>query len=97
MPPEVLKVTIAGTTLQVPLVEDEATTLALVEQVTQRIAKIEAHARRIDSTAFALQAAFGFAAELHHAKQQEAENTRELTMALERIAQALRDVLEGTS
>lgn len=94
MPPEVLTVTIGRTTVQVPVVDDEKTTLALVEAINDRIAGLEAHAKRIDSMAFALQAAFTFAADLHHAKRAHEAETREATLAMERVIQTLRDVLE---
>lgn len=94
MPPEVMKVTIARTTVRVPVIEDEETTLQIVEQVNDRIAGIEAHAPRIDSMAFALQAAFEFAADLHHAKRDHDAENREVTLAMERIVQSLRDILK---
>ncbi len=97
MPPENMKVTIARTTIQVPVVVDEETTLKLVEQITDRIAAMEAHANRIDSQAFALQAAFGFAADLHFAKEDHAEETREVTLALQRLIDTLGEILESAS
>jgi hypothetical protein len=94
MPPDRIKVTIARATLEVPIVDDEDTTRKLVEQINDRIAQYEAHAKRIDSVAFALQAAFSFAADLHRAKQLHTEETKEVTLALERLLQTLKEVLE---
>jgi cell division protein ZapA (FtsZ GTPase activity inhibitor) len=89
-----MKVTIARATVQVPVVDDEETTLALVERVNDRIAEMEAHAARIDSTAFALQAAFAFAAELHRTQRDHTAADRELTLALERIIASLKEIVD---
>lgn len=94
MPPEAIIVTIAGTTVQVPIIDDEETTLRLVEQVNDRIAAIEAHAKKIDTIGFAKQAAFAFAADLYRANQTHDAESREITLTLERVIQSLHDILK---
>ena len=89
MPANTLRVTLGRTTLDVPVYVDEETTRALVERVNDRIAELEAHAKRIDSTAINLLTAFSFAADLHSAQEEHDQDTHEVTRALERLIDTL--------
>lgn len=72
-----IRVELGGKSIQVPVYKDRETTLALVRRVNERLAEIERDSDRIDTQAFALQAAVSFAAELQAAEQDiEAEQTQ---------------------
>ncbi len=58
-----MKVKLGGKTVEVPLYRDSRATLKLAERLNERLKAIEAQSGRIDTQAFALEAAFTFAAE----------------------------------
>lgn len=86
---------VAKVNLRLPIYRDKQTTLAIAEAVTTRVAEMEAEAGRIDSQAFALQAAFAYAVELHAEKADREADTRELLKVLDRIAGQLARLLEA--
>lgn len=85
---------IAGTVLDLPVVQDEAHTAAIADKVTERFREIEAASPRIDTQAFALQAAFSFAAELERISTERDEETRELVHALAELAGRLETLIQ---
>lgn len=85
---------VAKVNLRLPIYRDRQTTLAIAEEVTSRVAAMEEQAGRIDSQAFALQAAFAYAAELHAEKAERDADTRDLLKVLDRIAGQLKRLLE---
>lgn len=85
---------VAKVNLRLPIYRDRQTTLSIADEVTARVAEMEAEAGRIDSQAFALQAAFAYAAELHAEKAARDVDTRELLKVLDRIAGQLARLLE---
>lgn len=85
---------IANVKLRLPVVRDPKTTLELAEEVTARIKAMEEKAGRVDSQAFALQAAFAYAAELHAERAEREDDTRDLLKALDAIAASLNRLLE---
>lgn len=85
---------VAKVNLRLPLYRDKQTTLAIAEEVSARVAQMEEQAGRIDSQAFALQAAFAYAAELHAEKDERDADTRDLLKVLDRIAGQLKLLLE---
>lgn len=89
-----IQVQLAGATLTVPIYENEQTTREIVDQVNARLKEIEAHSPRVDTQAFALQAAASFAAELAQARKENASDTREILLTLNRIHEDLRSVLD---
>ncbi len=58
-----MKVKLGGKTVEVPVYRDSRATLKLAERLNERLKAIEAKSSRIDTQAFALEAAFTFAAE----------------------------------
>lgn len=84
---------IANVKVRVPVYIDKATTKALAGQVSERVAATESASDRIDTQAFALQTAFEFAVELDALKREHAEDEKELTIAFERIASKLKDLV----
>lgn len=92
---QTIRTRIAGTVLDLPLVEDEAYTAQIADKVTERFREIEAASPRIDTQAFALQAAFSFAAELERLTADREEETRELVHALARLAGRLEALIRS--
>lgn len=92
--PDTIQVKIANVTVRVPVYLDEKTTRALAEQVSDHIKEIEGTASRIDTQAFALQAAHEFAAELHALKREQERDTRDLVVTLDAIATRLKELTD---
>lgn len=91
---EYVQARVAKVNLRLPLYRDAATTLAIADEVTAKVAELEAEAGRIDSQAFALQAAYAFAVALHEEKAGREDDNKALLKALDRIAGQLRCMLE---
>lgn len=91
---EFVQARVAKVNLRLPVYRDEATTLSIADEVTAKVAALEAEAGRIDSQAFALQAAYAFAVALRQEKAGREEDNKELLKALDRIAGQLRNMLE---
>jgi len=84
---------IANVKLRLPVFRDKQATLALADEVTARIAAMEESAGRVDSQAFALQAAFAYAMELEAEQADRDKDTRELLKVLDGIATQLNALL----
>ena len=95
MSEEFVQARVAKVNLRLPIYRDKQTTLAIAEEVSARVAAMEEQAGRIDSQAFALQAAFAYAAELHAEKADRDADTRDLLKVLDRIASQLARILKG--
>ena len=89
-----IRTQIAGTFVELPLIRDEAYTAQIAEKVTERFREIEAASSRINTQAFALQAAFSFAAELERLTADREEEGRELVDALARLAGRLEALIQ---
>lgn len=84
-----IQVQVGGKTIRVPVYRDRETTQRLVRRVNERLKAIEQESDRIDTQAFALEAAIAFAAELDEAEADiEAEQT-ELFTALDRLSKTV--------
>ena len=92
-----VEVTIAGSRIRVPIFGNEAATKALAERVSQEIAAIEASSERIDTQAFALQAAMAFAAESRSLEATHHKEVAQLQVALEELSAKLAELLERHS
>jgi len=88
-----IQVILGGKTVAVPIYKDEQTTLRIVELVNRRLQDIERDSPRIDTQAFALQAAFAFAVECARAEAAASEDEAELLQSLTRLQLALDEVL----
>jgi hypothetical protein len=87
-----LQVKIGKATLKVPLCVDEQTTLAIVQRISDRLQDIEEHAPRIDTQAFALQAAYEFASEIHLLRKEQDQDAHDLIKALDAISSRLQEL-----
>ena len=87
------KVRIAGKTITVPVYHDRRTTLRLVKLVDDRIKEIEKANDRIDTQAFALEAALSFAAELAEAEKTHEKETTEVFNDLDRLSKTLDELV----
>jgi len=76
---------IAGKKVQIPIYQDLKETQRIADLVTERMKKIEVDAERIDTQAFALQAAFEFATEMLAAQEELEADQRELLKALDSV------------
>lgn len=89
-----IQVTVAGVKLSVPVLADPETTLRAAREVTRRIRLIERESARIDTQAFALQAAISLAEDLEARDQVQESDDAEMVLALEKLTEALRSLLE---
>ncbi len=94
-PPRTIKSQVGRYTLDIPICENEETTIRIVQQVNECLQKIEDESDRVDSMAYALKAAVSFAAELHKAEAERANETKEILLALDAISEALRAILQN--
>lgn len=85
---------IANVRLRLPVYKDKQTTLQLAEEITVLIEAMEEKAGRVDSQAFALQAAFAYAAELHAERAARVEDTGDVLKVLDGIGTQLNRLLE---
>jgi cell division protein ZapA (FtsZ GTPase activity inhibitor) len=97
MSPDTIQAKVGGVTLALPIYHDEKTTLDIVDAVNNRLAEIEKGSIRIDTQAFALQAAIHFAAELERCRREEDGQNRALTLALDTILERLRAVVAAAT
>ncbi len=88
-----MRVEIANVKLDVPIFGDPETTLEIAKKVSDRILDIEKRSNRIDTQAFALQAAMEFAAELVLAQADSNDDARDTARALETVSQLLNDLI----
>ena len=88
-----IKARIAGKTITVPVYRDRRTTLRLIQRLNQRIQEIEKESDRIDTQAFALQAALSFAAELTEIEAEQEEETTQVFNDLDNLSKTLEHLL----
>ena len=93
MSPRQIKVKLGNAEIQLPLYQDEKTSKQIAQRVTERLKRIEEESDRIDTHAFALRAAFEFAAEAHAIQQEADDDTREIGVALDAIATRLKEIV----
>jgi cell division protein ZapA (FtsZ GTPase activity inhibitor) len=85
-------VTIGNARLTVPVVRDIPTTQRLAAKVTERLRDIEKRSSRIDTVAFALEAAFSFAADLEEEKLARNEEQAEIIAWVSDCVRALDEI-----
>lgn len=88
-----IQVRIGGKTLKVPVYRDRRTTLRIVKRLNERLAEIEKESPRIDTQAFALEAALSFAAELDEAEESRDADSTELFNDLDVLSSTLDNLL----
>jgi len=100
-----IDVNLAKMPLKMPVIDDAETTRRIAEIVNERLEQIEKESNSVDTHRFALEAAMYFAAELEKAKQtyedyveqakaREQEETRDVLLALTKITESLRGIVE---
>lgn len=80
---------IGGGTFSVPILKDKDTTYHIAKQLQKRIKEIEKISTRIDTQAFAIEAAMSFAFAQLTAEEDLEENTQELMKALAKLSEHL--------
>lgn len=83
------EVEIAGRKLMVPTYKDSVSTQRIAASISAQIIQIEKTSPRIDTHAFALQAAYALATQLAAAKDAENDDQKELLITLDDITQTL--------
>lgn len=89
-----IEVTLAGVRLNIRPYGDPETTRRAAQEVTRLLREIEARSNRIDTQAFALEAALALAAELELKDQDQVRETKELLVAFDRLTESLRKILD---
>jgi len=91
-PRDKIQLKVGSLPLPIPIYDDERTTRQIVKQVNDRLRQIEDESERVDTLAFALQAAVAFAADLHRARAEHAEENKDILVALHAIVESLRHI-----
>jgi cell division protein ZapA (FtsZ GTPase activity inhibitor) len=84
-----IKAKLAGKSLEVPLYRDMRATQKLIERLNQRLKEIETSSGRIDTQAFALEAAYTFAAEAQRLLDDAEAERHETVKELDRLSKAI--------
>ena len=84
-----IEVKVGGKTVSVPVYQDRRTTLRLVQRLDAKLKEIEAESPRIDTQAFALEAALAFAAELADTETLHETESKEVFKELDQISKEL--------
>lgn len=87
---ETIELKIGNRPLRVPICGDEVTTRRIVREVNDRLKQIENEGGRVDTLSFALRVAVSFASDLHRARAEQAQDNKELLVALHEIVESLR-------
>lgn len=90
-------VQIAGLNLRVPKFRSEEATNALVERVNAKLKDLESHSTKVNTQAFALQAAYEFAVEVAELKEAYAVTETRFVESIKEIEErvfALRNQIE---
>jgi cell division protein ZapA (FtsZ GTPase activity inhibitor) len=87
-----IDVRIGGRTFSVPKLKDKDTTYHIAKLLQQRLKQIEAKSSRIDTQAFAIEAAMSFALDHLEAEETLEEETREMMNALSELSKDLRTI-----
>ena len=101
-----IDINLAHMPLKIPVIGDPETTRHIAQIVNERLELIEKESNYIDTHRYALEAAMHFAAELEQTKQAYAEyiaqaeaeeklENRDILVALDKIAENLRAILEN--
>jgi len=84
-----IKVKLGGKSLEVPVYRDMRATQKLIERLNQRLKDIEAQSGRIDTQAFALEAAYTFAVEAQRLADDVEAERHETVKELDRLSKAV--------
>ncbi|MFP6597465.1 MAG: cell division protein ZapA [Candidatus Hydrogenedentota bacterium] len=87
-----IEVKIGGRTFSVPRLKDENTTYHIAKLLQERLKQIEAKSSRIDTQAFAIEAAMSFALDHLVAEETLDEETQEMMVALSELSKELQSI-----
>ncbi len=87
-----IDIKIGGRNFNVPILKDEDTTYYIAKLVQERIKEIEKRSQRIDTQAFAIEAAMTFAFAQLDAEEELEENTSELMKALASLSESIESI-----
>ena len=87
-------VRIANASIEVPVFQDQKTTLEIAQRVTDQVQAIEESYGRIDTQAFALRAAFDLAVELEQVRRNADQESQDMVMALDELVTRLKDLVD---
>lgn len=87
-----IDIKIGGRNFNVPILKDEDTTYYIAKLVQERIKEIEKRSQRIDTQAFAIEAAMTFAFAQLDAEEELADNTADLMKALTSLSEAIESI-----
>lgn len=91
---EFIEVEVGKTRITVPVYESPERTQAIADRVNARLNEIEAESTKIDTHAFALEAAVLFAIEHERAKDEAAKDAKQLLVALDEANTFIEGMLE---
>ncbi len=86
---ERVKIKLGGRTLSVPLYKDMDTTIGIAKLVSQRLKDIEKASDRIDTQAFALEAAMSFAIDAAESQTASEEDARDMLLQMDALSKEL--------
>jgi len=94
--PRTVEVVLGRARVSVPLYRDAETTREIAARVNERLEEIEEATGRVDTQAFALIAAYMFAADEDRMTRERGEETQELLVRLDKVCTALRGLADET-
>jgi len=100
MSAKLTEVLIAGLTLKVPVYETREATEALVARVHAKLKDLESRSSKVNTQAFALQAAYEFAMESAELRQAYSDTESRMVKSIQAIqerVEVLKDQVEGSS
>lgn len=89
-----IEVTLAGVRLNIEPYGDPETTRRAAAEVSRMVLEIEARSSRIDTQAFALEAALAFAAQLDLRDKDQVTETKDLMVVFDELTGSLRALLD---
>lgn len=87
-----IDVKIGGRTFSVPRLRDQDTTYHIAKLLQDRLKQIEAKSPRIDTQAFAIEAAMSFALDHLEAEETLDSETKEMMLALSELSKELQSI-----
>lgn len=82
-----MELTIRGYTMSLPVCKSKVNSVELVRQLEARLSRIEDESNKVDSLAFALQAAYELTVELEEEREARQSEIEEIELKLERLLQ----------
>ncbi|PCJ52627.1 MAG: hypothetical protein COA73_16125 [Candidatus Hydrogenedentota bacterium] len=90
---ERVQIKLGGRTLSVPLYRDMDTTIGIAKLVSKRLQEIEKTSPRIDTQAFALEAAMSFAIDAAESQTNSEEDGREMLLQMDTLSKEIAELI----